>query len=227
MSVPLPNISIHITSTLYLKDPNTSVLGKKILTNSILLLEEAGFEQFTFKKLAENIGSTEASVYRYFESKHKLLLYLVNWYWTWFEYRLAFATANIPSATTRLRKVLRLLTENVEEDNNFDYIDETRLHRIVLSESLKTYLRKEVDSDNEEGAFLAYKKVVQSVSDIVLEIDPAYKYPHMLVSTVIEASHLQRYFADHLPRLTDMLKGEDSIVSFYEHMVLKTLGIDE
>ena len=56
---------------------------------------EIGFENFTFKKLGEQIGSNESSIYRYFESKHKLMLYLSSWYWAWIEYRLVFATNNI------------------------------------------------------------------------------------------------------------------------------------
>ena len=45
----------------------------------------------------------------------------------------------------------------------------------------------------------------------------------MLLSTVIEGSHMQRYFAAHLPRLTDAVKGEDSIEEFYKEMVFKTI----
>jgi len=44
------------------------------------MIDEFAFEFFTFKKLAEEINSTEASIYRYFENKHLLLLFLMNWY---------------------------------------------------------------------------------------------------------------------------------------------------
>ena len=74
-------IKIEINPHLFLKDPMTSELGKNILNGSIHLIDELGFESFNFKKLALEIGTTEASVYRYFESKNKLLLYLINWYW--------------------------------------------------------------------------------------------------------------------------------------------------
>jgi hypothetical protein len=43
------------------------------------------------------------------------------------------------------------------------------------------------------------------------------------VSTMIEGAHHQRFFADHLPRLTDSIKGKDSITSFYKEMVLKAI----
>ena len=80
------NIRISLNPGLYLKDPQESDLGRRIIKHSILLLEELGFEQFNFKKLAEAMGSTEASIYRYFENKHLLLIYLVSWYWEWLSY---------------------------------------------------------------------------------------------------------------------------------------------
>ena len=77
----LSNIIISVNDKLYVKNPETSELGKKIIEQSILLIDEIGFENFTFKKLGEKISSNESSIYRYFESKHKLMLYLSSWYW--------------------------------------------------------------------------------------------------------------------------------------------------
>lgn len=76
----LSEIKININEGLFLKDPGSSELGIEILFNSVVLLDELGFEQFTFKKLAQKIKSTESSIYRYFENKHKLLLYLCALY---------------------------------------------------------------------------------------------------------------------------------------------------
>ena len=67
----LPNISIRVNPSIYLKDPESSDLGRRIITGSIDMLDEMGLECFTFKKLGAKIKSTEASIYRYFESKHK------------------------------------------------------------------------------------------------------------------------------------------------------------
>ena len=217
------NIQIQVQHSLYLKDPQSSELGKKIIKGSIELICELGFEQFTFKKLAVKIASTEASVYRYFESKNKILLYLTNWYWSWLEYRLVFAITNVPSAYDQLAKAVYLLTEDGTEDGNFEHIDEGKLHKIVLSESLKSFLTKDVDSDNEGGAFAPYKNLVQRISTIILQINPDYKYPHMLVSTVVEGAHIQRHFANHLPRLTDVVEGEDAVAEFYSQIVFKAI----
>ena len=220
----LSKVSIRVNEKVYLKDPESSELGRKIVTRSIDLIDEMGFESFTFRKLGMEIGSTEASIYRYFESKHRLLLYLTSWYWGWMEYRLVFTLANIPSARERLRLAIGLLTDQVTEDSDFSHINEVKLNRIVIAESSKAYLTREVDQENKEGAFLGYKKLVARISTIIMEINPDFRYPHMLVSTVIEGANHQRYFADHLPRLTNVIEGEDSIAEFYKQMVFKTIN---
>lgn len=221
----LANVTIQVNNSVYLKDPESSALGKRIIAGSIDLIDKLGFENFTFGKLAKAIGSTEASVYRYFESKHKLLLYLTLWYWAWMEYRLAFGLANIPSPEERLKRAVTYLTEQIEEDGSFEHINEVKLNRIVICDSSKAYLTKDVDVENSEGVYLGYKELVERVCEIVTEINPDYKYPHMLVSTVIEGAHHQRYFAEHLPRLTDSIEGEDSITNFYLDMVFKGIEV--
>ena len=72
-------LAIKLQHELFLRDPQETELGKKIIEQGILLIDKLGFEEFTFKKLASKIGSTEASVYRYFENKHRLLMYLTAW----------------------------------------------------------------------------------------------------------------------------------------------------
>ncbi|MFN1836165.1 TetR/AcrR family transcriptional regulator [Balneola sp. MJW-20] len=221
----LKQFTIQVNEGIYLKDPESSDLGKKIVSGSIDMIVDLGFENFTFRKLAEEIQSTEASVYRYFKSKHKLLLYLTSWYWGWMEYRLVFTTTNIESPQERLKRALHVLTGPVQDDRTFEHISEVKLHEIVIAESSKAYLNKKVDEENSQGVFKGYKRLVGRVSDIILEINPEYKYPHMLVSTVIEGAHHQRYFAEHLPRLTDVLEGEDSITSFCKDVVFRTITI--
>lgn len=197
-------LQIDLDSKLYLKDPKSSGLGLKIIQFSIEMIDEIGFEAFTFKKLAAKIDATEPSVYRYFQSKHKLLLYLLAWYWNWMEYKIIVATTNIGSPEERLRKALRLLCEPIEKDPNFEYINEEALYRIVVSESSKAYLIKEVDEVNKEGLFLSYKRLCNRVAAIVKEINPQYRFPRALISTVMESSHDQKFFAEHLPSLTDV-----------------------
>jgi len=51
-------IKISLNEGLYLKEPQDSKLGRNIIKYSILMIDEFGFESFTFKKLAEKINST-------------------------------------------------------------------------------------------------------------------------------------------------------------------------
>ena len=219
----LDKISIAVSDTVYLKDPETSELGKRIVTGSIDLLDEIGLEQFTFRKLGKYIGSTEASIYRYFENKHKILLYLVMWYWGWMEYRLVFRLANVDAPDDRLRRAIRLLTEKVMEDSSFSHVNEIKLSRIVVAESLKAYLTRDVDLDNQSGAFAYYKQLVERVAEVITELSPEFPYPHMLVTTIVEGGHVQRHFAEHLPRLTNLREGEDSVVQFYTDLAFKAI----
>ena len=128
----LSNVKITINEKLYVKDPETSELGRNILKNSIELIENIGFESFTFKKLGDRIQSNESSIYRYFENKHKLLMYLSSWYWSWMEYRIVFATANLENPIHKLEKAIHIVTENIADDKSTPYINEKLLNQIVI-----------------------------------------------------------------------------------------------
>jgi len=219
----LATIKVVVNDHVFLKDPESSSLGARIVSGGVDLIDELGFECFTFRKLAQKIGSTEASIYRYFDSKHMLLLYLTSWYWAWLEYQLVFTMANITSPHDRLRRALMLLTEAPKSDDNYQHINTEKLGRIVIAESSKAYHTKDVDEENRMGIYRDYKSLVRRVSDIIHEINPEFKYPHMLVSTVIEGAHQQRFFAEHLPKLTDVIESEDAICEFYREMVFKTI----
>jgi AcrR family transcriptional regulator len=218
------NIQIKINEKVYTKDPSSSDLGKKIIENSIALIDELGFEAFTFGKLAEKTQCTEASIYRYFENKHKLLIYHLTWYWTWMEYRLTLATANIKLPEERLTIAIRLLTSPLEPEPRIQQVDEAALYRIVIAESQKVYLTKNVDEENKKGLFFSYKRLCKKAAGIVREINPDYRYPTALISTIVESSYDQRYFVRHLPSLTEIPKGqEDGITEYLTELVFKAI----
>ncbi len=217
------NLQIKISSTFYVKDPESSELGRHIISKSIEMINALGFEAFTFKKLGNSIGSNESSVYRYFSNKHMLLVYLLNWYWSWMDYKIVLQTSNLNKAKDKINKAVELLVADVKQDSDFSFINEILLHRIIITESSKIYHNKDVDNENEKGFYKTYKQVVQRVSDFILEFNPKYKYPHMLVSTIIEGAHHQRYFAEHLPSLTDVEEGQNNIIRFYTNLVFNTL----
>ncbi len=218
-------LQIKMNQSLYLRDPEQSELGRNIIKHSIQLIEKAGFESFTFKKLAEAIGTTEAGVYRYFENKHKLLVYIISWYWGWLDFQIGYQTKNIKDSNTKLKNVITLLATTVEDDLMTSHVDEALLYQILISEGSKSYLTKHVQDDNKHEYFKPYKDLCNTVAEIILECNPQYKYPHSLASTIIEVAHLQHYFMLNLPSLTDFNKtnNEEQIIMFLNDLVFSTI----
>ncbi|MCH3885121.1 TetR/AcrR family transcriptional regulator [Tenacibaculum aquimarinum] len=199
----LSTIKISVPEKIFIKNPETSDLGKRIIENSILLINEIGFENFTFKKLGVKIGSNESSIYRYFESKHKLLLYLSSWYWAWLEYQLVMETFSISNNEEKLEKAIIVITRTVKEDSKFSHINETVLYKIMVSESSKSFLTKEVDNENKDGYFQIYKRLITRLKEIILAVKPNYTFALSLASTILEGALHQHYLKDHFPSITN------------------------
>lgn len=207
----------------YLKDPQGSDLGIKIIKESIELMEEIGIEDFTFKKLSVRIESTEASVYRYFESKHQLLLYLYSWYWGWKMVEIDRATHFI---TTDFDKLITAMNLLIQQENkaafafSFSY---EKLRNLIEKEGIKSFLTKKVDDENQIGAFDNYKKLVALLSSWVVATKKDFQFPNMLITTIIEGAHLQHFFGNHLKRLTNHSDTNDNVAEFYKQLVQSLL----
>jgi AcrR family transcriptional regulator len=223
MNSILSNITITVNPKLFVKNPETSDLGKKIIQKSILLMDDIGFENFTFKKLGEQIGSNESSIYRYFESKHKLLLYLSSWYWGWLEYRMVISTTNIPDPMEKLKRAITIVTEKIEDDSTTLHINESILNKIIIAEFTKTLLTKEVDEENKEGFFLVYKRVINRIIDIIQEVNPDYAFAKSLASSIVEGSLHQHFLKDHLKTITNCNEN-NSPTQFYIDLAQKILS---
>lgn len=223
MNTLLANLKIQINEKVFVKDPETSELGKKILKQSILLIDEIGFDNFTFKKLGEKIGSNESSIYRYFENKHKLLVYLSSWYWSWMEYKLVFGTANILDVKEKLKVAITIVTERVSDDLDTAYINESILNKIIIAEFTKTLHTKEIDQENKEGFFLIYKRVITRIEVLVNKVNPDYPFAKSLISSVVEGSLHQYFLKEHLKSITDCNETV-SPTDFYWNLVDKALA---
>lgn len=218
-------LSFKVNEHIYLRDPESSELGKQIVKNAIDLIYELGFEHFTFKKLATKMSTTEASVYRYFENKHRLLLYILNWYWSYMEFLVDFTIQNIQDPKEKLTKIITLFTKSLPESvGQLDY-NKSFLNQIVLSESSKVYLIKEVKEINSFQVFKPYKDLCNKISEVMLSLNPSYIYSRSLSSTLIETAHSQQYFSKNLPRLTDVSneKEEDFVFNFLSQLVFSAL----
>ena len=218
----LSNIKIKVNEKLYVKDPETSTLGKKIIQESILLIDNIGFEEFTFKKLGEKIGSNESSIYRYFENKHKLLVYLSSWYWSWIEYRLVFAISNYSDSWEKLKKAILIVTEKVEDNQKTQHINESILNKIIIAEFTKTFHTKEVDQENKEGFYYIYIRVINRLTNIITEVNPDYFYPKSLASSIVEGAMHQHFLKDHMQAITDC-NDTTSPTDFYLNLIEKIL----
>jgi AcrR family transcriptional regulator len=198
------SVQLDINSNLYMRDPQSSSLGRRIVEHSVLLIDQLGLEQFNFKKLAKEISSTEASIYRYFENKHHLFVYLLNWYWEWMIARIKLNTLHIADSKMKLRVALGIVIDTANRNMDIEFVDEAVLHKIVVSEGAKAYHHKFVDEDNEDGFFLSYKELCNTIAKIIIEVNSDFPYPKAFASTLVESANNNLYYARHLPRLTDL-----------------------
>jgi hypothetical protein len=219
----LSNLKISVPDKIYIKDPESSDLGKRIIQNSIDLIDEIGFDSFTFKKLGSKIGSNESSIYRYFESKHKLLLYFTSWYWAWIEYQLVFVTHNVTDSKIQLQNAIQVITKAIETDAAYVHIDEVKLNRIIINESSKSYLTKEVDLENKDGYFIVYKRLISRLKDMILTINPDYLFASSLASTLVEGTLHQHFLRDHFKSITDC-NNSVTPTEFFTDLVFKTIN---
>ena len=73
-------IQITLNERLYLRDPQQTELGKKIIKHSILLIDQIGLTLLS--KLLKQCNLLK-HLFIDTLSQHMLLLYLVSWFWEW------------------------------------------------------------------------------------------------------------------------------------------------
>jgi AcrR family transcriptional regulator len=212
-------LKIRIKESLYIRDPQETELGKRILSEGIRMIDDLGMEKFTFKKLAEKIDSTEASIYRYFENKHKFLLYLTSWFWIWMDFQVQFAIQNIVEPKEKLIAIINSIVHSRHHATSSE-VDELILHRIIITESPKSYLLKEVEEFNSEGNYREFKKFCARISETILQLNPNYLYANSLASSLVEMAYQQQYFALHLPSLSSLKANDkDGTELFLQHVI--------
>lgn len=228
------SVLVRMNEKLFLRDPENSELGRRIVRQGILLLAEIGFEDMTFRKLADRIGTKEASIYRYFENKHRLLVYIVAWYWQWLEYQLIFQTNNLTDPKEKLERILKiLLLKGISPPTDqapIDAIDILALHSIVVREASKAYLTRHITDDNRQQLFKPYKDLCSRIAGIILDYRPDYPYARSRASSIIETAHYQSFFMQYLPSLTDfgnqtdsLPANEDHLLRFLHHLLFSSL----
>ncbi|WP_439585839.1 TetR/AcrR family transcriptional regulator [Dyadobacter bucti] len=218
------HLSFYVNEKVYLRDPESSELGKRLVKSAIDLIYELGFEQFTFKKLAAEVATTEATVYRYFENKHRLLLYILNWYWSYMEFLVIFRLQNMTDSKMKLQAIIELLTHELPESSGMMDYNKRYLNQIIISESSKVYLVKEVKEINKSQVFKPYKDLCAKIAEVITDYNPGYQYPRSLSSTLIETSHFQQFFSNYLPKLTDVSEvGQKDFTALFLSNLLFTV----
>ena len=219
-------VRIPMNDKLFLRDPEQSDLGQNIVRRGALLMDKVGFDEFTFKKLAVELNTAEASVYRYFENKHRLLTYLAAWYWRWLEYQVVFGTNNLTDPAAQLKVVVRLIGGAESPNDASGDMNVRALQRVVIREATKAYHTSHVKEDNKAQLFKPYKDLCARIADLIKAYNPTYPYPHSLASTLLETAHDQTYFMTHLPSLTDFPKstGQEPVVAFLDHLLFNAIG---
>ncbi len=204
-------IKFSLSKKLYVRDPQETKYGKRLLRHSIILMDQLGLEQFTFKKLASEMKSTEASIYRYFENKYKMLSYLGCWYWEWVHYLIDIHTLNIKDPKHRLQLTIHQLIHASNESVMTEYINENALHRLLIREGVKVIHFQDVDQAKEQGLFKSKINLIEKVSDTLLQLNPDFAYHRTLASTIIDMVDNQIYYAHHLPQLSSLSSSENTL----------------
>ena len=150
------------------------------------------------------------------------MLYLSSWYWGWIEYRLVFATNNLNNPIERLQKAITIVTEKIEDDQTTLHINESILNKIIIQEFTKTLITKEVDEENKEGYFLVYKRVINRIIEMILQVNPNYPFAKSLASSIVEGALHQHFLKDHLTTITNCDKN-NSPTEFYIHLATNLL----
>lgn len=220
----LSSLKINVNPCLFIKDPESSDLGQNIISHSIELIDELGIEDFNFKKLGNKIQSNESSIYRYFENKYKLLQYLSALYWGILEYRLVVETNAVEDTTKKLLKGIKILTLRPQNIAYYSNIDQLKLRNIVISEFTKSYHHKHVDSDNDEGNFTNYKRLIFRLVEMIEEAKPDYKFPKSLASQIVEGALQQYFMQKHFKSLVDST-NDKQVYLFFKNITTSVLNL--
>jgi len=206
--MPQIHITVDIHESIYLRDPLQTSLGRSMIREAIILFDEIGYENLNFKKLAARMNSSEASLYRYFENKYKLLTYLVSWYWDFMHFMLLMDIRNITDSRKKLNTAINTLVNALVSTATPDYINQSKLHAVVVENASKVYHTKDVEKLSKEGYYQNYSKLISTLSGLILEIDCNFRYPNTLATNIIEQSLTNEYYLEHLPNLSDKPHGK-------------------
>ena len=92
---------------------------------------------------------------------------------------------------------------------------------------MKVYHTKDVDDENSKGFFKSYKNLALTVSQVISDVNPNFKYPYAFATNLFEMANNHLFFAQHLPKLTDIsvkTNVYDEMEEMLEYYVNKLLA---
>jgi AcrR family transcriptional regulator len=219
------HIRIHLNENLYLRDPEQTQAGQTIIEQGLNLFLEIGFESVTFKKLGEYSGITEATIYKYFGNKHRLLQYYFDLYWVWMKELLKLRLSQTSDPEKKLLEHLQILCGHWPENVLGTQVNPKFLRQLVINEGFKSFLNKNVDDDNKLLLFKPYKDYCHYLAECISEIDAAYPFARSLSTTFIEMSHSMEFYKEHLPSMINIADKEHStdVLSFLKSLTSSQL----
>ena len=218
----MSHIHLRPDPALSLKDPETSELGRSILADGLVLMNELGLEAFTFKKLAAHIGSTEVSLYKYFPNKHRLLQYYFQLYWLWLRRVCGRHAEKARDPREALDHVVEAICGVWPKGLPPMQIDPGALRLLLINEGMKSYLHKNVDDDNARRLFMPYKELSAFVAELMVACRKDVPMPRSFATTVIETAHSLPFAMEHLPSLTELSSRKD-LKQLAAHLLHRTV----
>lgn len=197
---PDPGLALRDTS---------SPMGVRILGEGLALMNGIGLEAFTFKKLAERMGSTEMTVYHYFANKQRLLQYYYQMYWLWLATYCQQEGRALQDPMERLRGDIRAICGLWPADARAAQFDPSELRELVINEGSKSFMHKNVDSDNRLKVFKPYKDLCGHLASELKACSPRIRHVRSFATTLVEMAHSLEFAMNHLPALTELSAKKD------------------
>jgi len=217
-----PHVHLRPDPSLSLKDPEATELGRSILTEGLVLMDELGLEAFTFKKLAVQMGSTEVSLYKYFPNKQRLLQYYFQLYWLWLRQVCGRHAELAKDPREALEHVVGTICGVWPKDRPPVHLDPHALRSLVINEGMKSYLHKNVDDDNARRLFAPYKELSAFVAELMVACRKDVPMPRSFATTVIEMAHSLPFAMEHLPSLTELTTRQGP-KTLAQHLLHRTI----
>ena len=205
----MTNVLLRPDPALWLRDPETTDVGRRMLVGGLGLMNEIGLEACTFRKLADHVGSTEVTLYRYFPNKHRLLQFYFQLYWLWLRQLCGQQVERSDDSRAALQLSIDAICGVWPRDLPPLQLDPCALRELVIGEGMKSYLHKNVDADNAKRLFAPYKALSAFLAGRLKACRRDVPMPRSFATTIIEMSHSLPFAMEHLPSLTELSSRKD------------------